>query len=160
MWMMCENYGFSIIYGFIISCKKCVYSCDVLFMRSQECYFDVYFPRWCATQEINTKITLLWAHKQFATRVHTLFYISFLYCSQWSLLGSKNHEGVIIPPPNEVGGGFVRFSVRSSICRRHGFWSETWVCFGISISNLICMFFVAMGVTLFIFSNVTFKMAA
>ena len=31
------------------------------------------FP--CATREINTKITLEWAHKQFATRVHTLFYI-------------------------------------------------------------------------------------
>ena len=41
---------------------------------SNECYFGVYFPRCCATREINTKITLSWAHKQFATRVHTLFY--------------------------------------------------------------------------------------
>ena len=30
----------------------------------------------CAIREINTKITLLSAHKQFATRVHTLFSIS------------------------------------------------------------------------------------
>ena len=43
-------------------------------MRSRECYFGVYFPRCCATREINTKITLEWAHKQFVTRVHTLFY--------------------------------------------------------------------------------------
>ena len=40
-------------------------------MRSRECYFGVYFPRCCA---INTKITLEWTHKQFVTRVHTLFY--------------------------------------------------------------------------------------
>ena len=44
-------------------------------MRSLECYFGVYFPRCCATREINTKITRSWAHKQFATRVHTLFSI-------------------------------------------------------------------------------------
>ena len=39
-------------------------------MRSREGYFGVYFP----SCEINTKITLEWAHKQFVTRVHTLFY--------------------------------------------------------------------------------------
>ena len=33
---------------------------------------------WCATREINTKITLSWAHIQFAMQVHTLFYISSL----------------------------------------------------------------------------------
>ena len=44
-------------------------------MRSLECYFGVYFPRCCATREINTKITLSWAHKQFVTRVHILFYM-------------------------------------------------------------------------------------
>ena len=44
-------------------------------MHSLECYFGVYFPRCCTTREINTKITLSWAPKQFATRVHTLFYI-------------------------------------------------------------------------------------
>ena len=31
--------------------------------------FWCYFPRCCATREINTKITLSWVHKQFATRV-------------------------------------------------------------------------------------------
>ena len=55
-----------------------MYSCNKLFMRSLECYLGIYFPRCCATLEINTKITLSSAHKQFATRVHTLFYISWV----------------------------------------------------------------------------------
>ena len=91
---------------------------------------------------------------------------------------------IIIPPPNEVGGGvywihlvrpsvrhgswdqilrrrpFVRLSVRPSVCRRHGFRSISQVCFGISISNFIYMLMVAIGRSLSIFSNVTFKMAA
>ena len=33
------------------------------------------FPPLCATLEINTKITLPWAHKLLATRVHTLYII-------------------------------------------------------------------------------------
>ena len=74
-----------------------------------------------------------------------------------------------IPPPNEVGGGVywihlvrpsVRLSVCPSVCRRHGFRSISQVCFGISISNFICMLTVAIGRSLLIFSDVTFKMAA
>ena len=59
-----------------------MYSCDELFMHSLKCYFGVYFPRCYATREINTKITLSWAKKQFATRVDTLFYM--------------NHNGVCV----------------------------------------------------------------
>ena len=44
-----------------------------LSMRAGESYFGVYFPSFEATREINTEITLRWAHKQFLTRVHTLF---------------------------------------------------------------------------------------
>ena len=82
-------------------------------------------------------------------------------------LGLNNF--IIIPPPNEVGGGvywihLVRLSVcpsvRPSVCRRHGFRSISQVCFGISISNFICMLMVAIGRSLLIFSDVTFKMAA
>ena len=78
-------------------------------------------------------------------------------------------RSIIIPPPNEVGGGvywihLVRLSVcpsvRPSVCRRHGFRSISQVCFGISISNFICMLMVAIGRSLLIFSDVTFKMAA
>ena len=51
-------------------------------------------------------------------------------------------------------------SVRPSVCRQHGFRSISQVCFGISISNFICMLMVAIGRSLLIFSDVTFKMAA
>ena len=54
----------------------------------------------------------------------------------------------------------VRLSVRPSVCRRHGFRSISQVCFGISISNFICMSMVAIGRSLLICSDVTFKMAA
>ena len=54
----------------------------------------------------------------------------------------------------------VRLSVRPSVCRRHGFRSISQVCFGISISNFICILMVAIGRSLLIFSDVTFKMAA
>ena len=54
----------------------------------------------------------------------------------------------------------VRPSVCLSVCRRHGFRSISQVCFGISISNFICMLMVAIGRSLLIFSDVTFKMAA
>ena len=37
------------------------------------------FPPLCATLEINTKITLPWAHKLLATRVHTLYIILYIY---------------------------------------------------------------------------------
>ena len=54
----------------------------------------------------------------------------------------------------------VCLSVCPSVCRRHVFRSVTQVCFGISIWNFICMLLVAMGRSLLIFSDVTFKMAA
>ena len=54
----------------------------------------------------------------------------------------------------------VRPSVRPSVCRRHGFRSISQVSFRVSISNFICMLMVAIGRSLLIFSNVTFKMAA
>ena len=47
-----------------------MYSREELFLSSLECYFCVYFPSCEATREINTKITLSWALKQFVTRVH------------------------------------------------------------------------------------------
>ena len=51
-------------------------------------------------------------------------------------------------------------SVRPSVCRWHGFRSISQVCFGISISNFICMLMVAIGRSLLIFSDAAFKMAA
>ena len=51
------------------------------------------------------------------------------------------------------------FSV-SGLCRWHGFLSISQVCFGISISNFICMLVLVICNSLLIFSEVTFKMAA
>ena len=51
---------------------------------------------------------------------------------------------VVLPRPMKLGGG----------------GGVTQVCFGISIWNFICMLLVAMGRSLLIFSNVTFKMTA
>ena len=53
-----------------------MYFRDKLFLHSLECNFCVYFHCCCATWEMNTKITLLWVHKHFATRVHMLFCIN------------------------------------------------------------------------------------
>ena len=73
---------------------------------------------------------------------------------------------LLYPRPTKLEGGYtgftlsVRLSVCPSVCRRHGFRSISQVCFGISISNFICMLMVAIARSLLIFSDVTFKMAA
>ena len=70
---------------------------------------------------------------------------------------------LLYPCPTKLEGGILDSpcpSVRPSVCRRHGFRSISQVCFGISISNFICMLMVAIGRSLLIFSDVTFKMAA
>ena len=61
-------------------------------MRSLQCYFGVYFPRCFATREINTKITLSSAHKQFATRVYTLFFIYLGYIQACRHLYNGRHR--------------------------------------------------------------------
>ena len=76
--IMCEDPRFSVIYGFVMSCKKldnvCTLVTNCLCTHSSVILVFISCTV-CATREINTKITLLWAHKQFATRVHTLFSI-------------------------------------------------------------------------------------
>ena len=51
------------------------------------------------------------------------------------------------------------FSI-SGLSRWHGFWSVSQVCFGISISNFVCMSMMVIGRSLSIFSNVTVQMVA
>ena len=55
-------------------------------------------------------------------------------------------------------GGHIGFFV-SRLCRWHGFRSVSQVCFGISISNFICVLTVVIGSSLLTFSYVIFKMA-
>ena len=65
-------------------------------------------------------------------------------------------------PAQQSWWGYTGFtlSICLSVCRRHGFRNVTQVCFGISIRNFMCMLFVAMGRSLYIFSDISFKMAA
>ena len=96
-----------------------------------------------------------------------IYHFPILYSLQfWLWVIPRYWVPLFIPPPNEVGGGYTGFtlsvcpSVRLSVCRRHGFRSISQVCFGISISNFICILMVAIGRSLLIFSDVAFKMAA
>ena len=66
----------------------------------------------------------------------------------------------LFPRINKKRLNMRRILICPSVCRRHGFRSISQVCFGISISNFICMLMVAIGRSLLIFSDVTFKMAA
>ena len=54
-----------------------MYLNGALFICSHEGYHGVNFPSYAATQELDTKIKLEKAHKQFFTRIHILSY--FLY---------------------------------------------------------------------------------
>ena len=74
--------------------------------------------------------------------------------AQWSWRG-----GILDSPCPSVRPS-VCLSVHPSVCRRHGFRSISQVCFGISISNFICMLMVAIGRSLLIFSDITRKMVA
>ena len=68
-----------------------MYSIGELFTRSKEFYFGVYFPSCgAATRDMNTTITLKWAHKQVVTTVHTLFY--FLHEVKNPYLPIKNDD--------------------------------------------------------------------
>ena len=90
--------------------------------------------------------------------IRKALYVQIFIYSQMAIL--------LYPRPRKLEGGYtgftlsVRPSVRPSVCRRHGFRSISQVCFGISISNFICMLMVAIGRSLLIFSVVTYKMAA
>ena len=105
--------------------------------------------------------------QQLKQGLHTIYI--YIVPKYENLVNEKVILYIFIPPPNEVGGGVywihlvrpsVCPSVRPSVCRRHGFRSISQVCFGISISNFICMLMVAIGRSLLIFSDVTFKMTA
>ena len=61
-----------IIYRLI---NKAMYYRNQLFMCSLKGYLGVYFPHCLTTWEMNSKITLSPAHKQFTTHVHISFSI-------------------------------------------------------------------------------------
>ena len=65
-----------------------------VFMWSRECCFGVYFPRCETTMEINTEITLDWAHEHFATAVHTLFYFLHDMMNLWLTIQNDSHTSI------------------------------------------------------------------
>ena len=87
----------------------------------------------------------------------------------WLLISTPNFSGKILmymgkKPidflwPHFLNGCLVAIS-DFSVSGWHGFGSITQVCFGISVSNFMCMSFVAVGRNLTIVSYVAFKMAA
>ena len=117
-------------------------------------------------------------YQKITISINSIFKISLVYVTfPYNLCYLVNFpyfflHGMLLlyPRPTKLEGGYTGFtlsvrlsvcpSVRPSVCRRHGFRSISQVCFGISISNFICMLMVDIGRSLLIFSDVTFKMAA
>ena len=89
-----------------------------------------------------------------------IIHIGFKCLRYYYTPAQRSWRGGILDSPCPSVRPSVRLSVCPSVCRRHGFRSISQVCFGISISNFICMLMVAIGRSLLIFSDVTFKMAA
>ena len=77
---------------------------------------------------------------------------------QWQSTYAYWQEPIDFQWPHFLNGCLVAildFSVSGS----HGFGSVTQVCFGVSVSNFMCMSFLAVGRSLTIVSYVAFKMA-
>ena len=76
---MCENFVLSLFMASLCRVRnKAMYILSwrtVHALTRMECYFSACFVRCHATQQINTKIIPSWGHEQFATQVHTLFYM-------------------------------------------------------------------------------------
>ena len=75
---------------------------------------------------------------------------------------SSPEPGIDFQWPHFLNGCLVAMLdfLVSGLCRWHGLGSVTHVCFGISVSNFMCMSFVAVGKSLMIFSYIAFKTAA
>ena len=110
-----------------------MYSSDELFRHSREGYCGVYFPSCEATSEINTKITLEWAQKQFVTRVHASFCF-FWFCwrrhnrllmtSQWP----DNCDAIMcIVISNSIDIDFIHGDIHGRSCKKKYF--STQLCF-------------------------------
>ena len=85
------------ICGFVMSCKKwnmvCTLVTNCLCVHSS--VILVFIP--LVPREINIKITLSWAHKRFATPVHSLFYIWIL-----SITSGKIHVFLTLMQNNQI----------------------------------------------------------
>ena len=78
---------------------------------------------------------------------------------QWHNTYLYGYEPVDFQWPHFLNGCLVAI-LYFSVSARHGFGSVTQVCFGISVSNFMCMSFVAVGRSIKIVSYGAFKMTA
>ena len=106
-------------------------------------------------------------HLSIYPSVHPSFHLWAELCPLCIVHNTSWIQFLLYPRPTKLEGGYTGFtlsivcpSVRPSVCRWHSFRSISQVCFGISISNFICMLMVAISRSLLIFSDVTFEMAA
>ena len=81
----------------------------------------------------------------------------------WLWISTPNLSGTMLIYKGKsllIFSGYLVATLDFSVSRRHGFGSITHIFFGISVSNFMCMSFVAVGRSLMIVSYVDFKMAA
>ena len=105
---------------------------------------------------------------------HVIFLVSGLLTLVWLWISTPNFSGTVIM---YMGSSLLIFSnvnfkmatwqpywivwfSVSGLCRQHGFGSVNQFCFGISVSNFMCMSFVAVGNSLMIYSYVPFTVAS
>ena len=103
------------------------------------------------------KMAALWFWTMFncnppIAHCHPLLWGGGILVDHWSTISSFQW-------PHFLNGCLVAI-LDFSVSGWHGFGSITQVCFGISVSNFMCMSFVAVGRSLRIVSYVSFEMAA
>ena len=87
-----------LVFMYVLLCRTRFYVCTLvtnfLCAHSSVILVFISFLLRNSGREINTKITFSWAHKQFATQVHTFFYIYLIQISkgQWPDYSSSDDE--------------------------------------------------------------------
>ena len=119
-----------------------------------------HFQNGCLSAILDFSVSGLSRRHSFRSVSQVCFGISNFICILMVVIGRSllNFSDIIFKMA--VWQPYWIFRFLDSQTRWHGFRSVSQVCFGISISNFICMLMVVIGWSLLIFSNVTFKMAA
>ena len=136
LWISTPNLSGTIL---MYMCRSLMIFSNVNFkMAARQPYWNFWFPDSNFSLALNINSKLQWQ----STYVYgyRAYWFSVTSFSKWL-------------PAGHITSRFFGFWM-------HGFGSVTQVCFGISVSNFMCMSFVAIGRSLTIVSYVAFKMAA
>ena len=153
-------------------------------MAARQPYWNFWFPDSNFSLALNINCKLKWhntyiyglepinfqrRHFQNGHLVAILDFFIFGLTLLWLWISTPNFSGKVLMYmgnsltdfqwPRFLNGCLVAI-LDFSVSGWHGFGSVTQVCFGISVSNFMCMSFVVVGRSLTIVSYVTFKMAA